>query len=272
MGDRFTVEFHRELFQFLDRFVASNHTHRLHEQIFSRRNFVPGRRARWMRQWNEIVCVAISPHRKTPANYFFQFHEWNEPRDCQSSDGNDKARAQNFEFIVHPRGTVLNFLGIWDAIGAARHFTGKTAANGGEINRRANLLFRKSAKSTEPIEERPTRGVCEGALQHGFAHSRCLADEHNATNDCASRNRWRKHARTTAALDESRDVLFETLLPSRNFAHWQSSQSGRLRSIVLPAKKRKYQAQDDTDDDAGNDREIKYGISALDPNVPGQTA
>src|ERR1700730_10312150 len=116
--------------------------------------------------------MSTTLHRKFASNDFFQFYEWNEPRDRQSSHRNDKARTQNFKFFVHPRRTVLNFLGIWDAIGASRHFTRKTAANGGEINRGANLLFRKSAKSIEPIEERPTRGMCERTLQHRFAHPR----------------------------------------------------------------------------------------------------
>ena len=86
--------------------------------------------------------MSISSHRKFPADYFFQFHERNELRDGEPSNRNDKVRAQNFELVVHPRGTVLNFLRIWDAIGAARRFTWKTSANCGEINRRSNLVFR----------------------------------------------------------------------------------------------------------------------------------
>ena len=40
----------------------------------------------------------------------------------------------------------------------------------------------------------------------------------------------------------------------------------------LPAKEREDQSQNDADNDAGNDREIEHGISALDPDIAGQTA
>ncbi len=64
---------------------------------------MPGRRAGGMRQRNKIKTVLRPPRAKFATDYFFQFCAIDELSDGQSAHRNDKARLQDFDFVVHPR-------------------------------------------------------------------------------------------------------------------------------------------------------------------------
>src|SRR5882762_8171326 len=98
------------------------------EQFLSRRNLVPGRGAGGMRKRNHVETMPGTLTAKFPSDYFFQLRAIDELRDSQPADGNDEARPQNFDFIIHPGSAVANFVWSRNSIRATRIFSGKTAA------------------------------------------------------------------------------------------------------------------------------------------------
>ena len=87
-----------------------------------------------MRKRNQVEAMPGTLTAKFPADYFFQLRAIDELRDSEPADGNDEARPQNSDFIIHPGSAVANFVWSWNAICAARIFSGKTAAHRCEIN------------------------------------------------------------------------------------------------------------------------------------------
>ncbi len=166
--------------------VADDELKRRLQQFAPGGDTVPGGRTGGMGQRDEVEFLARTLDAKFAADYFVELPHGSELRDGQFSHGNDEARTQNFEFIVHPRRTVLNFLRIWNAISAARHFAWETSANCGEINLLPHLSLTEAAKFLEPSEECFARGVCKGSLQDWFADAGRLPDNQDATNDCAA--------------------------------------------------------------------------------------
>ena len=65
-------------------------------------NFVPRRRARGMRQRNQVEAVARTHDAKFGPNYPFQFCAVDELHDRQSADRNNETRPQNPYLIVYP--------------------------------------------------------------------------------------------------------------------------------------------------------------------------
>ena len=86
-----------------------------------------------MRKRNQVEAMPGTLTAKFPADYFFQLRAIDELRDSEPADGNDEARPQNSDFIIHPGSAVANFVRSRNAICAARIFSGKTAAHRCEI-------------------------------------------------------------------------------------------------------------------------------------------
>src|SRR5262249_59643218 len=118
----------------MDRRMASDQFEGVPGECFPGWNFVPGRRAGRMRQWNQVEALARTRDAKFAANYAFQFCTVDELHDCQSANGNNEPRLQNPNLIIHPQRTVANLFRRRDAIRAAGVLAGKTAANGSEID------------------------------------------------------------------------------------------------------------------------------------------
>ena len=114
--------------------MACNQLERTLCQHFAGWNFVPGRRAGWMRQRNQIEAVARMHDAKFAANYVLQFCAVDELHDGQSADWNDEMRSQDSDLTVHPRRAVANLIRPRNTICAAGILPGETAADCSEIN------------------------------------------------------------------------------------------------------------------------------------------
>ena len=114
--------------------VLRDQSERALSERFTGRNFMPGGRTGRMRQRNQIEMVACMDNKEFAADYAFQFCTLNESRDRQPTDGNDQARLQDSNLVIHPRCTVANFIRRRNAVAATGIFSGETTANRGEIN------------------------------------------------------------------------------------------------------------------------------------------
>ncbi|MEY2527801.1 MAG: hypothetical protein QOE73_2572 [Verrucomicrobiota bacterium] len=82
--------------------MARYFTHGFFEQFFSRRKFVPGRSAGWVRQRDKIDNRICARDPKFSADDFVELFEVEKLHDCEAADGDGEARAQDFELFVHP--------------------------------------------------------------------------------------------------------------------------------------------------------------------------
>jgi len=168
--------------------MTRNQFQRASEQFFSGGNLVPGRGAGGMRKRNHVEAMPGTLGAKPAADHFFQLRTIDELRDSQSTDRNDEARSQNFDFIIHPGSTVANFVRSWNAICAARIFSGKTTADRCEINFRTDCRFVHPAEFFEPPKKRLTSGMGKRSLQHRFPWTGRLTNDHYIADDCPTRD------------------------------------------------------------------------------------
>ena len=136
-----------------------------------------------MRQRNQVEPVASMRNAKFVTNHVLQFCTVDKLNDRQSADGNNETRLQNPDLIIDPQRAVANFIRGWNAIGAARIFAGKTAADSGEINLRPHSRFVHSAKLFEPTEECFASGMRKRSLRRRFPWTGCLPNDHHVAND-----------------------------------------------------------------------------------------
>ena len=73
------------------------------QQLPARRDAVPRRGARVVRQRNEIKLRSGPFGAKLAANDLIQFPDWHELPDRQFSDRNHEPRLQDFELTIQPR-------------------------------------------------------------------------------------------------------------------------------------------------------------------------
>ena len=163
-----------------------------------------------MWQRDKVEGKAFLFNHEFAADNNIQFVEDDELRDCELTDGDNESRPENFHFIIQPGRTVGDFLRAWHAIGAAGCFAGKTSDDSGEIDSRAHNLFIHSAPFLKPAEQGFAGGVRKRSLEHGLAHARRLANDHDFADDSAARYRRWNNARTATALPQSRDVFTQT--------------------------------------------------------------
>ena len=173
---------------------------------------MPGRRTGGMRKRNHVEAMPGTLNAKFAADHFFQLRTIDELCDSQPTDGNNEARQQNFDFIIHPGRAVANFVRSRNAIRAARIFSGKTAANRCEINFGTDCSFVHPAKFFEPPKKRLTSGMRKRSLQNRFPRTGCLTNNHYVADDCAARDRRGLHARATTTPQQCCYVLIELSL------------------------------------------------------------
>ncbi len=166
----------------------------------------------WKR--NHVEAVPCPLNAKPATDYFLQLRALDELRDSQSTDWNNEARPQNFDFIIHPRRAVANLVRSWNTICAARILSGKTPADCREINFRSNSGFIHPAEFLEPVEKRLAGGMRERSLQDRFPRPGRLTNDHYIAQNCAAGDRRRFHARAATALKQSRHMLIELSLNS----------------------------------------------------------
>jgi len=160
-----------------------------------------------MGQRNHVERATIATLRKRAAHHFVEFLESQKLRDGQFSDRDYEAWSQKIDFVIHPRRTISDFVGRWNAISARGCFPREAAADGGEINPGAHLRFAQMAKLFEPTEEGAARRPGKRFAQDRLSDSGRLTHEHDFAQDRPAGNRWRQHARTTPALKQLRDVF-----------------------------------------------------------------
>src|SRR6266853_3210719 len=123
-------------------------------QCFSGWDFVPWRRTGGMRQRNQVEEVARTRDTESATDHVLQLCTVDELHNRKPANGNDEMRPQNSNLIIHPQRTIANLIRRGDAIRARGIFAGKTTADSGEINSRANGDFVHSGKLFEPTEKR----------------------------------------------------------------------------------------------------------------------
>jgi hypothetical protein len=155
-------------------------------QPFARWNLVPRRGARGMRQWNQVEAVARTHDAKFAANHVLQLCAVDELHDRESPDGDDEARLQNSNLIIHPQRTIANFIWRWHAVRPAGIFARETTAYCGEIDLRPNSGFAHSAKLFEPAEECFASRMGKRAFQRWFPRTRRLSNYHYVAHDGAA--------------------------------------------------------------------------------------
>lgn len=165
-----------------------------------------------MRKRNQIKANLDAFSAKFGTDYSFQFGAIDKLRDGQSAHWDDKTRPQDSDLFIHPRRTIVDFVGSGDAISARRRFPGKASAYGCEIDRRSNLRFVHPAELFEPTKQRFSRGVGEWSLQNRFSYPGCLADEYYVTKDGTAGNGRRLHARAAPASEQAFDVCLQQSL------------------------------------------------------------
>jgi len=182
--------------------VSSNQFQRASEQFFPWGNLVPGRCAGGMRKRNHVEGVSCSLDTKPAADHSFQLRAIDELRDSQPTDGNDEARPQNFDFIIHPGRAIANLLRSRNTICTARIFSGKTAADRGEIDFRSDGGFVHPAEFFEPAKKRLASCMRKRSLQNWLSWAGRLTNDHYIAHDCAARDGRGFHARATAASEQ----------------------------------------------------------------------
>ena len=174
------------LTQWPNRSMPRDQLERAFGQLATRRNFVPGRCARGMRQRNQVETVLRSYDAEFLPNHLLQPYTIDKLRNRQSANRNNETRAQNSDLIIHPPRAIANLIRRWDAVGAARTFTRETAADGSEIDFRSNGGFVHSAKLFEPTEECFAGGVRERPFQRRFPRTGRLANDYYIADDRAA--------------------------------------------------------------------------------------
>ena len=174
---------------------------------------MPGRCARGMRKRNHVEEVPGALNTKSAADHFLQFRAVDELHDSQPTHGNNEARPQYFDFIIHPGRAVANLIRRRNAICAARVFSGKTAADRCEVNFRSDRGFIHPAEFLEPAKKCLASGMRKRSLQNRFPRTGRLTNDHYIARNWAAGN-WRGfHLRAATAAQQLRDMPLQQLLP-----------------------------------------------------------
>jgi hypothetical protein len=172
-----------------------------------------------MRQRDQIKCATVTTKTERPSDRFVKFLERNELGDRQLPDGNDELRLQHLDFVIHPAGAILDFVRSRNAIATGARFSRKAAADGCEVNPSAHVRFWQMAEFLEPAKEGSTGRPGEWPAQNWLPHTWCLTDQNYLAQDRTTGNRWRQHARTAPALQQTGDMTIQQWLIARDRSH-----------------------------------------------------
>jgi hypothetical protein len=166
--------------------MTRDFAHRFSEQFFSGRKFGPGRGAGRMWQRDQVETVAGAAAAEFATNHLREICAFDELRDGEAANWNDKSRLQNADFLLDPRRAISNFIRRRNTIAAAGGFAGETSTNSGKIDCRSYRWLAHSAELLEPAKHCSAGGVRERSLQDRLARPGCLANEHDGTEDRAA--------------------------------------------------------------------------------------
>ena len=131
-----------------------------------------------MRQRNQVEGATVAPKGEGTPNDLVELFEREELGDREFADRNDELRLQQIDLVIHPGGTIPDLVGRWDAVATCRSFAGEAAADGREINLRANLFLAQPAKLLKPAEEGAACRPRERFAEHRLLYAGRLANEH----------------------------------------------------------------------------------------------
>lgn len=154
-----------------------------------------------MRKRYHVETLPRTRDAKLSPDHFFQLCAVDELHDGQPTDWNHEARLQNFDFPIHPRRAVANLIRSRNAICPTRILSGKTAADGCEINSRSDRGFIHPAKFFEPAKKCLPCGMRERSLQDRFSRPRGLTNDHYVAHDRAAGDWRRFHPWATTAAE-----------------------------------------------------------------------
>lgn len=100
-------------------------------------------------------------------------------REREFSDGEHELGLKKGEFALEPAGAVGDFVGGGHAVAALGAFAGEAAADGGEVDAVAHLVFGPAEGFVEPFEKRFAGGPGERAPEFWLLIAGCLANEEN---------------------------------------------------------------------------------------------
>jgi hypothetical protein len=160
-----------------------------------------------VRERDEIEAKTIVHDDEAAADDGVEFVEDDELGNGEFTDWNNESWAQNFQFVVHPGGTIRDLLRIGHTIRATDCLSRKTTDDGGEVNSRTHSRLIYSAPFLKPAEQCFAGGMREGTFENRFADAGRLADDHDVADDRAACDRRWNDARATAALPQSRDMF-----------------------------------------------------------------
>jgi hypothetical protein len=160
-----------------------------------------------MGQWNDIHSATAVTHMKLPSYHVVQARESKETADAEPADRYDQFRLKNIKFAIEPIRTIEHLFARRDAIPALGFLARKTPANGGHVDRGAELCLGKPARFFEPLKHRFPSRPRKGPPQNRFLVAWGLADQHQLANHRPTRNGRLLHARTTLARQQVFDVL-----------------------------------------------------------------
>src|SRR5262249_35538342 len=159
-----------------------------------------------MRQRNQVEAMARTRDTESATDHVLQLCTVDILQNRKPANGNNEMRPQNSNFIIYPQRTIANLIWRRDAIRAAGIFPGKTTADGGEINLRANGGFVHSAKLFEPTEKRFPSSMRKRSFQGWFPRPGRLSDDYYVAHDSAS-GHWRGfHPWAAPASQQAPDV------------------------------------------------------------------
>ena len=172
-----------------------------------------------MGQWDYVKRATVPPQLEGAAYDFVELLESKKLCDRKFAHRDDELWLQELDFIIHPARAILDLFRRRNAVAARGGFSGKAAADRGEVNLRAHLYFTQVTEFVEPIEESAASGPGERLAQNRLSDAGRLTDEHHLAEDRSAGNRRRQHPRAAPALEQARDMLIQRLLSARCQAH-----------------------------------------------------
>ena len=143
--------------------------------------------------------MRCSLHTELPANDCFELYAIDKLHNGQPTNRDHKPWLQNFNFGIHPAGTVTDLVGTRHTIRAARILSGKTPADRSEIKFRSHCGFVYSAELLKPTEKRFSSCMRKWSLQNRLPRTWRLTNDHYVAYNRPAGYGRRFHSRATAA-------------------------------------------------------------------------
>jgi hypothetical protein len=155
--------------------VFRQRAQRLSKEGYPGLHAVPRGRAAWVRERDHVDIGAMVFRLANPADDFDERAGVSEHfGDREGPNRNDERRTKDRDLFFEEWTTAFDLDGGGSPITAALCFAWKTAGDSGDVDPRANVVFRGSGRFFEPTEECFAGGPREGSTEASLAWSRRL--------------------------------------------------------------------------------------------------